>query len=112
MPSPIQKNKLIDFFVKEGWLTKKGDRILTIASLLLIGIPLWLIYKDLIDPRIGFVLLLLGIFLGAIVGYEGKAKQFGFQAPFTNDPLGWRKAKKSYETQESSDKTQKKDDLP
>ena len=110
MPSPIQKNKLTDFFVNEGWLTKKGDRILTIASLLLIGTPLWLIYKDLINPKIGFFLLLLGIFLGAIVGYEGKAKQFGFQAPFTNDPLGWRKAKKSYETKEDSGKASKKGD--
>lgn len=111
MPSPIQKNKLINFFIRKGWLTIKGDRILTFASLLLIGVPLWLIYKDLIDPRISFVLLLIGILLGAIVGYEGKAKQFGFQAPFTDDPLGWREAKKSYETKENSDEEPKKGDL-
>lgn len=112
MPSPIRKNRLLEFFVKDGWLSGKGDRTLTVASLLLMGISLWLIYEDLIDVKIGFFLLLLGIFLGAIVGYEGKAKQFGFQAPFTNDPLGWRKAKKSYETQEDSDKAKKQGDQP
>ncbi len=103
-------NKLWSFFVKDGWLTKNGDRVLTAGCLLFIGVPLWLIYEDRVNTMAGLFLLFFGIFLGAIVGYEGKAKQFGFQAPFTNDPLGWRKAKKTYKTDAASDDVTKKDD--
>lgn len=94
-----QVNRAKSFFVQKGWLTKNGDRILTMGCLVFIGIPLWLIYTNRINALLGFFLILVGIFLGAVVGYEGKAKQFGFEAPFTNDPLGWRKAKESYKAE-------------
>jgi hypothetical protein len=105
-----QTNKIWSFFVKNGWLTKNGDRVLTAGCLLFIGIPLWLIYEDKVNTIAGLFFLFVGIFLGAIVGYEGKAKQFGFEAPFTNDPLGWRKAKETYQNDASPDKPAKKDD--
>jgi hypothetical protein len=91
------RNKAWSFFVKDGWLTKKGGGVLTIASLALIVVPLWLIYENYLNGKIGLILLGIGSVLGAVVGYEGKAKQSGFLAPFTNDPLGWRKAKQSYQ---------------
>jgi hypothetical protein len=105
-----QTNKIWSFFVKNGWLTKNGDRVLTAGCLLFIGIPLWLIYEDKVNTIAGLFFLFVGIFLGAIVGYEGKAKQFGFEAPFTNDPLGWRKAKKTYHSGTDAKKPTDKDE--
>jgi hypothetical protein len=47
------------------------------------------------------------ISFGVVVSYIGicgrQAKQFGFQAPFTNDPLGWRKAKESYKAEDKKE---------
>lgn len=40
---------------------------------------------------------LVGGLFGYVGAYGGLARKFGFSAPFTSDPLGWRKAKKSYE---------------
>ena len=96
MQAPTWVSNLWSFFIKDGWLTKIGDRVLTFISLFLISISLWLIYEDKINAWVGFLLITLGSAIGLLVGYEGKARQFGFQAPFTNDPLGWREAKKSY----------------
>jgi hypothetical protein len=99
MQVPTWVSKFWFFFVKDGWLTKNGDRVLTSISLILICTSIWLIHEDRINSWIGFALITLGSVLGLLVGYEGKAKQFGYQAPFTNDPLGWREAKKSYKAE-------------
>lgn len=42
---------------------------------------------------------LVGGALGYVGAYGGLAKKFGLEAPFTNDPLGWREAKKSYKAE-------------
>ena len=47
-----------------------------------------------------WVFALLGAALGYIGAYGGLARKFGFPAPFTNDPLGWRKAKQTYKSDE------------
>ena len=41
----------------------------------------------------------LGLGLAALGGFSGRAKALGLAPPFTNDPLGWRAAKKSYKEQ-------------
>ena len=74
------------FFASNGWLTPKGDLVITLTSwLLMLGpwflpIPFWLIYT----------LFCVGVMLGAYIGYEGQAKQAGYPPPFKKDPLGWR----------------------
>lgn len=58
---------------------------------------------------LGVGILAVSLIIGAIGAAAGAAESIGLK-PFTNDPLGWRKAKKSYETEESSDKAPKKGD--
>ena len=41
----------------------------------------------------------LGLGCMALAGYSGRAKALGLPPPFTNDPLGWRQAKATYEQQ-------------
>jgi hypothetical protein len=41
----------------------------------------------------------IGLGCIAIAGYSGQAYALGLPPPFTNDPLGWRKAKATYEKQ-------------
>ena len=40
--------------------------------------------------------LIAGLVIASISSFEAKAKVLGLR-PFTNDPLGWRSAKASYE---------------
>lgn len=77
-----------------GWLRKSASLGLFLISLALMIFP-WFLN---IPGWLMLTLCLAGVVIGAINGYEGKAKQFGYAAPFTNDPLGWRKAKESYKT--------------
>lgn len=83
------------FFLKDGHLTEGGADLLgTIGILILCCVAYF--FKN----WSGFwfwLLALIGGCLGYVGAYGGLAKKFGFEAPFTNDPLGWRKAKKSYQ---------------
>jgi hypothetical protein len=47
--------------------------------------------------------LSVGLGLAAIGGFSGRAKALGLPPPFTNDPLGWRAAKKSYDKESTRD---------
>lgn len=42
-----------------------------------------------------WLLMLSGAAIAKVSAYGGLAEKFGYK-PFTNDPLGWRKAKESY----------------
>ena len=95
------------FFI-DGHLSQQGADILGI-----IGISIIFSIAYFFDEWSGFwfwTLALIGGVLGYLGAYGGLARKFGFPAPFTNDPLGWRKAKKSYETKEDSGKASKKGD--
>jgi len=78
-----------------GWLSGHWGFLFTLIGLA-VAIAPWLLSVDII-----YCLLLtcIGSAISLIGSYEAKAKQFGFQPPFTNDPIGWREAKKSYESQ-------------
>ena len=52
--------------------------------------------------------LFFGVFLIAIASASLKALVLGVK-PFTNDPLGWRKAKETYKTGATSDEATKID---
>lgn len=87
------------YFVKNGRLTWTAELVLGCIALFgLIGIPLLDVPLWLAIP-IGA----MTIVAGAILMFEGRATAIGLK-PFTNDPLGWRKAKRSYQstTPESS----------
>lgn len=86
--SPIQ------WLFEKGHLTNRGADIVGV-----IGIAIIWCVAYFFEEWSGFwfwTLALLGGALGYLGAYGGLAKTFGLSAPFTNDPLGWRAAKKSY----------------
>jgi hypothetical protein len=96
------------FFFHEGHITERGSDVFAIVG---IAITWGCAY---FFKEWGGVWFWLLVSVGVIISYVGifgrQSKQFGFQAPFTNDPLGWRKAKKTYKTDVDSEKMTKKDD--
>lgn len=85
--------KLLKFVSASGWFAGWWGAVFSLGGLLVAVVPWFL------DVHIGYRLLwtFVGSAISLLGSYEAKAKQFGYPAPFTNDPLGWRKAKKSYE---------------
>ena len=93
--------------VQDGRLTWIAEIILGFVVLLgLFGIPIFNIPFWLAIP-VGVVALIAG----AVLMFEGRATALGLK-PFTNDPLGWRKAKESYKADATSNDVSKKDDPP
>jgi hypothetical protein len=98
--------KIIQRMTKQGKLTFLPKLLLTLFGLVIIYISLIAapnIYVLTLGLCIGFVLV-------SLVTYANKAEALDLPAPFTNDPLGWRKAKESYKTDTASDAVTKKDD--
>jgi 4-hydroxybenzoate polyprenyltransferase len=90
-----------------GHLTQRGADILGAIGVLILFAAAYFF-----EEWSGFwfwLFALVGGALGYVGAYGGLAKKFGFEAPFTNDPLGWRKAKKSYQN-ESEPHTEKNGD--
>ncbi len=91
--------KISQAIVKQGKLTLLANFFLTLFGF---GI----IYVSLVaSPNI--FILTLGLSVGfvcvSLAAYANKAESLDLPAPFTNDPLGWRKAKESYKA-ETQDK--------
>ncbi len=84
--------KIPTWYINEGRFTHLGGLLTLVTGLGLAFISVafmpyvWLRYTGLVT----------GLTIAAIAGYEGKAHGIGLPAPFTRDPLGWRKAKASY----------------
>lgn len=94
--------KLFQFFVESGHLTARGADALGVTGVVLIACAAYFF-----ESWSGFwfwSLALTGGALGYLGAYGGLAKKMGFSAPFSNDPLGWRAAKKSYNEGSESDK--------
>lgn len=94
--------KIPKIFTEAGWFSGQWGAAFSLGGLLVAILP-WFF-----DINVGYSLVLtcIGSVISLLGSYEGKAKQFGYQAPFTSDPLGWRKAKQSYkqdEVQKSQD---------
>jgi hypothetical protein len=95
-------------FVRDGRLTFLSEILLVIFVLLgffgipILGVPIWLAIP------LGLISLLSAVLLIS----EGAAVSVGLK-PFTNDPLGWRKAKNTYQAKDTPS-TEKKsaDDRP
>lgn len=78
-------------FIRDGRLTWGAEVLLAIVFIFgIFGIPVFDLSLWLSIP-IG----LAAIVSGLILMFEGRATALGLK-PFTNDPLGWRAAKKSY----------------
>jgi hypothetical protein len=100
--------KFFNSFYQEGHITERGSDVFAI-----VGIAITWGCAYFFKEWGGFWFWLL-VSVGVVISYVGifgrQAKQFGFEAPFTNDSLGWRKAKKTYKTDAASDDVTKKDD--
>ncbi len=94
-------------FTQSGWFSKHWGAAFSFGGLFLALLP-W--FLDGVNVGVSVVITCIGSAISLLGSYEAKAKQFGFQAPFTNDPLGWRKAKKTYKTNAASDELAKKDE--
>ena len=81
------------FFLTSGKLTLFG-----VISCVFVGFGLVYLSLQFIPSRWGTLLgLCLGLAIAAIGGFSGRASALELPPPFTNDPLGWRKAKQSYQ---------------
>lgn len=94
-----------ELFLKGGWFTLLGSFSCFFFGLAIIGLVLWL------EPQkiISLIGLVSGTVLIGLAGYEARARALELQPPFTSDPLGWRKAKESYKTQEDPEDQATKD---
>lgn len=97
--------KLVRMLLENGHLTSRGSDALGVVGVLMIWGAAYY-FQD----WSGFwfwAVMLSGGLLGYVGAYAGLARVFGFSAPFSSDPLGWRAAKKSYG--EASDQESPKD---
>lgn len=96
---------LLRFFFKDGRATWYGSWSAILLSILVICAVIHFRFNNVF----GWFLLIAAWITLAVFGLSGRSEAIGLK-PFTNDPLGWRKAKKSYETKEDSDEAPKKGD--
>ena len=82
------------FFIHDGKMTDFSSFLVIVVSfggilgVLYFQPPFW----------IGVVVIVGALIIGSIGIGAGAAESIGFK-PFTNDPLGWRKAKQSYKAE-------------
>lgn len=92
-------NRLKHALFKDGRITFVGSIVLLLLGLLVGYASLVLLPSNelrLIGASVGLGISVLG-------GFSGRARALGLPPPFTNDPLGWRKAKRTYESPDDSD---------
>jgi hypothetical protein len=90
--------KLFHGLFIDGKLTLAGGGLLLIAGIFTI----YLSFAFLPGAILKVLGASTGLAMAAVAGFGGRAQGLGIK-PFTNDPLGWRKAKKSYKAQEDSE---------
>lgn len=82
---------------EDGKITKRWKSIFSLIGLIS-GLSTFFFLDDLSDFRL-WILVVIALVFGRGAAMAGIVQQWGYK-PFTNDPLGWRKAKKSYEEKE------------
>ena len=91
--------KIPNWYIRDGRFTTFGGGLTLVfgigfALLSVAFMPfVWLRYTGLV----------IGLTIAAIAGYEGKAHGLGLPAPFTRDPLGWRKVKAENKAKEDAE---------
>jgi uncharacterized membrane protein YiaA len=92
-------------FDKNGNMKSSVTLLIGLVGAILVMVPLyWAWHALIVIPS-----FVLGMVLMGFSAYATQSATLDLRA-FTNDPLGWRKAKKSYETKEDSDDAPKKGD--
>ncbi len=77
--------------IKSGNFTNFFQLLLMIVGVLMIIFAAYWV----MDKTLQRLLCVAGLVLGMVGMYAGKASVFKLK-PFTNDPLGWRKARAAY----------------
>lgn len=82
------------FVIKDGRLKKWFSNVLFFGGLCVMCLAFLFL-----SGLIFYLVMVAGLLIASISSFEAKAIVLGLK-PFTNDPLGWRKAKQSYQTEE------------
>ncbi len=94
--------RILKFFIQDGQTTSIGGLVAILiaiaAIVLVVGLRL--------NNAFGWAVLVISGIIILIFGIAGKAEAIGLK-PFTNDPLGWRKAKATYEDDASEAKAKR-----
>ena len=100
---------MLKLFLIEGRLTLLGSFGLVLSGFLMV-------YGSLEFLPFRWAKLVgvsLGLALAAVGGLSGRASAIGLPPPFTNDPLSWRAAKKSYDqAPDEPERVKSEEDLP
>ncbi len=97
--------------MKKIFLTGGKLTLFAVISCVVVGFSLVYLSLEFIPSKWGSLLgLCLGLTLAAIGGFSGRANALDLPPPFTNDPLGWRKAKETYKTEAATEEITKNDD--
>lgn len=92
-------------FIKDGNLNFFARTFLCFVGVGIIGVAIFYV-----ESKFWFyVLSTFGLVIGYFGGYSSQAAVLKLK-PFTNDPLGWRKAKKTYMSKKDFDEPSKKSD--
>ncbi len=95
------------YFIHDGKMTDLSSFLVVaitfggILGTLYFQPPFWL----------GILFISVSLIVGAIGGAAGMAESVGSK-PFTTDPLGWRKSKKTYQTKDTPSLEKRQDDAP
>lgn len=86
-------NFISRYVIREGNLT-----LVAAIGLVIVGFGIaFVAIEYLPSPLLKALGMSLGLAIAAIGGFSGRAKALDLK-PFTNDPLSWRNAKKSYQS--------------
>ncbi len=88
----------LSIFVTDGRLTGWGILCLLILGFFVSYVSLVILPSKLLKV-IG---LSIGLAMMGVGGYSARAAALELPPPFTNDPLGWRKAKETYKADAAS----------
>ncbi len=94
---------LLGFFFKNGKATWYGRLVGMLGSILVI----YGVIHFRLNNVFGWFLLVAAWIVLMVFGLSGRSEAIGLK-PFTNDPLGWRKAKKSYTPDPATEEKQEK----
>lgn len=86
-------------FIDKGQLTGLGTAACGLAAAALLAYTFFFA-----ESRwLGVASLILALLFFGIASISNTAESLGLPPPFTNDPLGWRKAKESYKTEDKKE---------
>lgn len=89
-------------FLRNGRITFLGSLLL-----LLLGLVVGYASLEYLPSKVlKLVGASIGLGIGALGGYSGRASALNLPALFTNDPIGWRKAKKTYKAPDEDHKSE------